>query len=459
MLGRFSSNAAANIVTGVGSMAFQLGLTALAARHFDRSSFSVWTLAFSMSALTPLFGVNLSSAVTRQLVEVANITKHRSISLVLQAARIVSRSLMLIAILGVACASYALYRHSPALEHIGAAAFVGASLVLTLGQLWQILRQPSFGWHYAHENNWPVAGIYSLVRVGALTCMWIAMRFLSGNLMAAALSVALGNWLGVAAAEYLFFSPQTEIANDQANLRAQVLETRRLALGFAIWSVGIAAIQYGLPPLMSVLGTPDYNAFYLAYSLNLVLVGMVGSVGSALLAPLARLRLQGRIQSLSRWLTLIPIACATSLIIGLLVLRVGMGSIIRFWSPGIADPSVVNSYLSILGFQTIARSMGIPFANVLSSVGRPMQLAVPTTLELLIGTCVAIPLGFHFGSQVFLCVVAAAGLIAAISTAVAAMWFEGPVVPRRGKILVHLCLVEAVALVTWYVLQAFTSAL
>ena len=102
--------------------------------------------------------------------------------------------------------------------------------------------------------------------------------------------------------------------------------------------------------------------------------------------------------------------------------------------------------------------MGIPFANVLSSVGKPMQLVVPTAIELLIGTCVAIPLGFYFGSQVFLCVVAAAGLIAAISTAVAAMWFEGQVVPHRGKILVHLCLVEAVALASWYVLQAFTSA-
>jgi hypothetical protein len=411
-----------------------------------------------MSALTPLFGVNLSSAVTRQLVEVANIVSHRSSGLVLQAARMVSRGLVLIAVVGITAASYALYRQSPALEQIGAASFVGASLVLTLGQLWQITLQPSFGWHYAHEGNWPVAGIYLLVRIGALVCMWMAMRILAGGFIVAALSVAVGNWLGVAAAEYLFFAPRSERLDNKANLPAQIVETRSLVLGFAIWSVGVAAIQYGLPPLMSVLRTADYNAFYLAYSLNLVLVGVVGSAGSALLAPLTRLRLQGRRQAMSQWLTLIPVACALSLVIGLGALRLGMSVIIHYWSPGVADPSVVNGYLSILGFQTIARSMGIPFANILSSVGKPLQLVAPTALELLIGTCIAIPVGFYFGSRAFLYVVAAAGLVAAISTAVAAMWLQGHVIPHRGQILVRFCLIEGVALASWYLLQASTSA-
>jgi acetyltransferase-like isoleucine patch superfamily enzyme len=40
---------------------------------------------------------------------------------------------------------------------------------------------------------------------------------------------------------------------------------------------------------MSILKTPDNNALYLAYSLNLVVTGVVGSAGAALLAPMTRM--------------------------------------------------------------------------------------------------------------------------------------------------------------------------
>jgi hypothetical protein len=456
MLKRLGSNAAANVMTGASSMVFQLGITAVAARSFDRSTFSAWTLAYSMAAMTPLFGVNLSSAVTRQLVHVANAAHaangpvERSAADVIRAARVVARSLMLIAIVGIGIASCLLYRNSVPLQHVGAAAFLGATLALTLGQLWQISLQPSFGWHYAREQNWSVAGLYLLVRIGALLCMWLALRVVAGGFLAAVLSIAVGNWIGVFGAERTFFAPLAGRSGGGAELGAQIRETRTLLYGFAIWSVGIAAIQYGLPPLMSILRTPDYNAFYLAYSLNFVLLGIVGSAGSALLAPLTRLRLQGRIDELSRWLIVYTALCALFLFVGLCALRLFMGFILHYWSAGMADPSVVKSYLSILGFQTLARSLGIPFANILSSAGRPAQLFLPTALEVLLGTIIAIPLGIYFGSRVFLYGVAAAGLVAAITTAAAATKLTVDRVAARSRMMLLFCGIQFTTLVLWY---------
>jgi hypothetical protein len=401
-----------------------------------------------------LFAINLSSVVTRQLVGAAVSGSEEQQAMVVRAARRVALILAAFAMCAIAAASMLLYRRSPELAHAREAEFLLAVLVLTCGQLWQIGLQPSFGWHYAHERNWPVAGVFVLVRCGALLAMWIGpagvgLSALTGNFFLTTLCVTLGSWIGLAVAEFGFFAPRIRPSPPGAALSRQVRETTHLALGFAIWSVAIAAIQYGLPPLMSILKTADYNAFYLAYSLNLVLTGIVGSAGAALLAPLTRLRLRGEQQLLMRRLMGVTLACAAFLILALASLRLGMNSIVHYWSAGIAGAAAVNGYLYILGFQSIARSMAIPFATVLSSAARPMQLIAPSLLELGITLCVAIPVGAKFGSKQFLMVLPAAGLAAAVSTTLIAARVGGFTPPDRRALLWRFCAAEAAALALW----------
>ncbi len=453
---RLGSNAAANLLTGASSMVFQLALTAMAARSFDHATFSVWTLAISMAALTPLFAINLASVVTRQLVGASVSGSEDSQAMVVRAARRVALILAASAVFVIAAASVLLYRRSPELAHAHEAEFVLAVLVLTAGQLWQIGLQPSFGWHYAHERNWPVAGMFVLVRSGGLLAMWLGISALTGNFFIAALCVALGSWIGLAVAEFGFFAPKIRASTRGAALSRQVRETTHLAMGFAFWSLAVAAIQNGLPPLMSLLKTADYNAFYLAYSLNLVLAGVVGSAGAALLAPLTRLRLRGQHALLVRRLMWVTLACAAFLIITLGGFRVGMNFIVRYWSAGIADSTAVNGYLYILGFQTIARSMAIPFASILSSAARPMQLIAPSLLELGLTVCVAIPLGVAFGSKVFLMMLPAAGLAAAIATTLVATRIGGFAPQDRRALMWRFCAAEFAALALWQVLSLLT---
>ncbi len=432
-------------------MVFQLALTAMAARSFDHATFSVWTLAISMAALTPLFAINLSSVVTRQLVGAAAHGSEDTQAIVVRAARRVARVLAVFALFAIAAASMLLYRRSPELAHASEVPFIIAVVALTVGQLWQILEQPSFGWHYAREHNWPVTGLYLSVRAGALLAMWIAVAAWTGSFLAASLLVAVGHYLGLVCAQLGFFAPAIVPIHRRIEYQHQVRETTHFALGFGIWSIAIAMIQYGLPPIMSMLRTPDYNAFYLAYSLNLVLAGILGSSGAALLAPLARMRVRGQQHLLTRYLTMATIACAVFMLCSLLGLRLGMGWIIRSWSAGIANVADVNGYLYMLGFQSLARLMAIPYASILSSTANPRQLVAPALVEVGLAAFIAVPAGIFMGSKFFLAILPVAGLASAFITQSVATRIGGFSAADRKSLFLRFCATEIVGLGLWQI--------
>src|ERR1700760_500233 len=69
MLKRFAFNAGANIFSGAVASAYQLGVTGMAARAWHGAEFASWALALSVAAIAPIFAANLSSVVTRRIVE------------------------------------------------------------------------------------------------------------------------------------------------------------------------------------------------------------------------------------------------------------------------------------------------------------------------------------------------------------------------------------------------------
>jgi hypothetical protein len=450
---RFGSNTLANVLAGVSAFIFQLALTAMAARSFDAVAFSAWTLALSMAGLTPLFAVNLSAVVTRQLVPVLPAGREAP-ALVMAAARQLGLGLVALAVLAILLGALSLHRVSPNLASVGSSAFTMVVLVLTLGQLWQITIQPAMGWHFAREQNWPVVGALLLIRVSALTGMWLATRTLTGNLMATALCLALGHWLGVATAYAGFFRPRTGSCDAGPELKGQLFKTASLVRWFAIWSICMVAIQYGLPPLMSILRTAQYNAFYLAYSLNLVLSGVVGAIGSAMLAPLARLSATQDQRAMVQALTYLPATIALMLVTALVGLRVAMPMLAAHWSHGIAEAADINVYLFLLGLQTIARSLSVVFGIMLASRATALRLVGPPLIELAVVLFVAIPLGVFFGERVFLLALAGAGIVSALSLTIVGLHVGALDKSDRRDVFLRFIATEVIALTAWWLVAS-----
>jgi len=450
---RFTSNALANVVAGASGMAFQLGVTAVATRTFDSSQFSVWALAFSMAALAPLFSANLATIVTRQLVTAATHGRSYTSEVVLESARQISLLLGSTALAFVAVTAWALQHFSPDLQSVSANEFTLITLLIALSQVWQISVQPSFGWHYARGQNWMIAFGISAARAGSLAGVVAACLF-DPALWAFALCLAAGAWLGLAVIRRSLAAPRRAGNIKRDALASQRRETTNLLKGFAIWSLGSALIQYALPPIVSILGTTNYNAFYLAYSLNLIVVGIVGAVGSALLAPIARLREEGDLRGLVRLMKTLPAATGMLLVTLLFVLWLALPATLSMLTAGLVSEGDVKPYLQLLGFQTVARSIAVFFAVVLSAGGNPAQLARPILIELALTAFVAVPLGWVYGDRWLLSALATIGAIAAATT----MWvtLESVRIDARSRIVIASRFVGIQALVAtlWYLVTS-----
>ena len=448
---RFASNASANVVAGASSMVLQLGLTAIASRMFDREKFSVWSLAVSLAALTPLFGASLSTIVTRQLIGAAMTPTGVTSHLVMNVARRLALWLGAGAIVTIVLISLGLQRVSTPLAHTAMWQFATVVSMLTVSQLWQVGMQPSLGWHYAREENWTVAAGVFTARASALVSMWLAFRTIGdGNLMLAGAYVMGGTWLGLSLAYWTFLGPPIGRAEVRTQLFEQHLgETAGLLKGFAIWSIGSAAIQYGLPAYFSLISPSRYNAFYLAYTLNLIVVGVVGAAGAALMSPITRMRVSAHLARLVIWMSYAPLASGATLIVVLLCLWIKLDWILAVWAPNMASPGEVRSFLHLLGFQTLARSMAVIFAIVLSATGKPTQLVGPTLIEIALTLLVVVPLGWHFGERVLLVGLAVVGEVAALATAAVTVRVSGMAQRDQKAVLLRFGLTQLGVLCAW----------
>jgi hypothetical protein len=455
MLRRFASNALANLTTGISSTFHQVGLTAIASRSFDSIGFAAWSLAVSLSALAPLFSVSLSTIVTRQLVELPK-PQH---PVLLIAARRVARGLSLIAFVAIILIALGMQYASQPARAFGSTSFCLLVALLVLSQVWQVVFQPSFGWFYAHEQNWGAARVIVAARVFATSGMGLLCWLVSGNPALAALFVAAGAALGLAVGGRARLpTAVTTVANGPHHLQTDAVRQRQKAMmpllkAFAVWSIGATAIQYGLPAFISIIAPAHFSAFFLAFTLNQVVIGTVATAASALLAPLARKRLAGDFAHLEMWLSWAPVATAAALVALMTSLWFAMPYLLAAWSPGVATANDVRAPFYWLAMQTIARSMTLIHSVLLSSTGRPAQLSRPIFFELALALLFAVPLGYYFGESAFLAALAGAGLFTAIFTVRLTLWLDVCRPESRTRLMLGFLLSQALALSLWHVIS------
>jgi hypothetical protein len=449
---RFASNAAANVAAGASATLFQIGLTAIASRVLGSVEFGRWALALSLSALTPLFAVNLSSIVTRRLLEQGP----ENATTVMHAARQWAFALGSAALAGICLAGWGLQAVSTLLHNRPAWEFLAVVAVLTLGQLWQVLAQPRFGWHFAREHNWQVAITNSAARLMALLAVLAAA--LSG--LRTPLGLALGLGLGAATGVLLatrWGSATPPVQTHRSDATAAAVRAERQAMtpllrAFAVWALGSAAIQYVLPAFVSLIAPKTFTPFYLAYTLNLIVLGIVGAVASAMLAPLTRQRLAGEFNALERWLTLGPMATGGILLLMLSMVWYTLPLVLSVWSAGVAGVDDVRRPFFWLGLQTLVRSISLVYSVLLSSAGRPAQMAQPILMELALTVMIALPLGWAFGDVALLAALATAGLATAFLTMRVGLALVPYDSTQRAKLGLTFLAAQALACTAWTLL-------
>jgi len=451
MLNKFLSNAGANVFSGVVTAAYQLGLTAIAAHTWQGRQFSVWALALSIASITALFGTNLANVVTRRVVKVRHSIDTQSESSIIAAASRLENQLGALALICLTAAG--LYINSRSTNaQADPQYFLGVLFLLIFGNIWIVLTQVKFGLYYSNEKNWPPAIILASARIGAMAGMYLATRYGNESIIQAAAGIAVGAWLGRGLSGQLLAPPHhLKIDNEsRPTVKDEYFKNIKIFSGFAIWSIGALVIQYGIPPVISVIAPNKFNAFYLASTLNMIAIGAISAAMSALLAPLSRWHARGDQSPLHRMILIGPAFCSISCVVVLTFAWFALQPLLTLWSSRAANIDDIYPFLALLGFQTIIRTAALGYSVSLAATATTRQMSGAIIVEVLISLCIAAPLGRAYGPNFLLYGLILAGLASSIYTCLIGLSLDSTCTISKKKGTGILLASQAFACLLWF---------
>lgn len=414
MLKRYSLNAAANIFSGAVTAAYQLTITAMAVATWNGVDFAAWGLAMSIAAIAPILSVNLSSVVTRRLVEARHGGSCTVETAIVLAGRRISRGLALLAFATLFCVGAWIQRRSVP-GPLTTNEFLILLALLLSTNIWVLLWQVRYGQYYADERNWLPAFTLACARGGGILGMTAVLALDSQNLMTVALGLFAGTWMAVVVAQLVIPCPtQAEGACGRpttSEIRDQFWRNLRVLYGFAFGTASSIIILYSIPPLIALIVPQQFNAFYLASTLNAVVIGVLSAAMSALLAPFTRWHAVGAARGMQRIVLFSPALCAGACLFTLCVCWFALEFILDAQTACTADINDIRFFLALLGLQTIVRTSSVGFATYVSSAGSARQMGLPLVIEMILAFTVAVPLGWLFGVRVLLLGLTFSGLV------------------------------------------------
>jgi hypothetical protein len=452
VLKRFASNAGANIFSGAVAAAYQLTITGAGSRAWHGAEFLSWALAFSVAAIAPVFAANLSSVITRRVVEARHGLAGAAEIAIVEAGRRIGQHLTLLALVVLVCAGAWIHKRA-APGALPTSSFLMLLVLMLSTNSWLLLWQVRFGQHFADERNWPPALTLAAARIGGAMGMIAGLAASSQSLGAAGLGLCAGTWTGLAFAQLLLPRPQ-KIRIEGSYLGALDIQKQyktnlRLLSGFAVGAASMLVIQYSIPPLMALIAPERFNAFYLASTLNTVAVGGLAAAMSALLAPFARWQVSGDAKSLRRVALFSPILCVSCCLAVLCLCWYTLDPVLHALKLRAANIEDIRAFLGILGIQTIVRNAAGGYAMYIAAVGSPRQMATPLIIEIILGLTLAFPLGWFYGESALLYGLIISSLIGSAYSSRVVASISGSHRIRLSAALPSILTAQAAASVVW----------
>jgi hypothetical protein len=399
MLKRITSNAGANMVGGGVTAGYHLVLAGLASRAWHGSEFAFWALALSIASSCQLFAANLSSVVTRRIVGARHGTVSDSVSSISLAASRLSWQLAVAAVVTLFLFGLAALQTSKVVTATLQDCVILICLLLG-SQVWLVMLQPRFGVQYANENNWGPAISIAIARLGGLFGFWSGQLLGDRRVLPAAAGLLVGTWLALTAERVFLANALKDVASSSTDdVRQAYWGNLRVFSGFVVWAMGSLVIQYGVPPMIAIIDPSEFSAFYLASTLNMVVLGAMTAAMSALLAPVSRWHATGDNGPILRLMTWGPMLCAGCSLIALTAVWYVLEPMVTLFQLKAAGVEEIRTYLGLQGFQTIVRMAVMGYSVALASAGTPRQMSASILIEMALSLVIAVPAGVLWGAQ------------------------------------------------------------
>ena len=419
---QIGSNAVANIINGVAVGAFQVAMTALVAHFGGGKAIPVWSLAASGAGFASLLSCNVATVVARRLADKSKVEQNIYVheATVIDAARQLSSRLTVAGFLIATLLIVAVPFVYPAL--VGQAPLTSATLVgcYFAASCWVVYSQPEQGWLIAARRNWSIATVNVLTRVASLLTFTIAMTVFGAPLWVSVMVCGLALWSGA----WLMrrHAPSGHQLGSRDEWLAESGRIKSITRSMGVWVLTSAITQAATIPVVAFIA-PDLTAsMYLALTLVLAFVGLIGAAANALIAPLGAIlssSTQERATRMTIWATAILWGMYT---LGAVVVYLMLGPIIALWVGNKAPVSSVQHLcFALLALQHGLRNTGLASSLLLAVGAKPRTLLVSPLTEAGVVAFVAIPLAFWVGPFAFIIGLSAAGVAGVLAVVTCAV--------------------------------------
>lgn len=398
LLKRFTSNATANIVGGLGTAIYNLVLPSLVVHKLSPEYFSVWSLGIQVMIYVQVLGFGIQTAIARFIAADNEYEDKSNLYLTTAVGKSLVRTMMGIGFVGsiLLMYIYPLFFSKLTPENI----IVLRYCVLCFGvsasiQLLALL--PIGFFTGVHENYIHVASQFSGRIVSLLVICFLVNVDASIQILAVGLSLGLLIPV-ILLTIFLRKRMQYQVLNKYTEIEYNKRKSELISYCkvLAVWSICMLFVNAFQPFVAGYFDVKYVGPYTLAFTLTMVMVGLQQAVMAPLLTLGASLWAKKRINDIYDLYRLSTVICCAILSFSIVFFFYFGESIIKYW---IGDVYVRQVYviLILLVLSNAIRNIMSPYSLLLVSVGAHKKSYKPAIIEAISIVCFCSLLGYYYG--------------------------------------------------------------
>lgn len=394
---RFTSNAGANIIGGIGTAIYNLLLPSLVVHRLSAEDFSVWSLGIQVIIYIQVLGFGIQTAIAR-FVSADNETKNKEgVFLTVIAAQKIIRTLVILGALFslLLVFAYPLFFHG--LNHNSVVVLRYCILAFGLSSSIQLLSLLPIGFFTGLHKNYihVVAMLF-----GRIISIIIIYLLIKTNADITILSVGLSVGLVIPSGILVYLMNSSRLLTKENVTETQVYGRKQELISYckvlAVWGFCMLFVNGFQPFIAGYFDVKNVGVYSLAFTLIMVMVGLQQAIMAPILTIGSALWGKGEKEKIFNLYKISTIACCGILFFSIVFLFFFGRILISLW---VGNAYALNVYniVMFLALGNAIRNILSPYSLLLISIGSHRKAYLPAIIEAFSIVTLCSVLGYKHG--------------------------------------------------------------
>lgn len=378
---RFTSNAGANIIGGIGTAIYNLILPSIVVHRLNPEDFSIWSLGIQVIIYIQVLGFGVQTAIARFISADNEIGNKVGIFSTVMAGRKILRILMLLGIITsvLLMIIYPLFFNG--LNHSGVTVLRYCILAFGLSSSLQLLSLLPIGFFTGLHKNY----IHVLAQLfGRIISILIIYLLVKAEASITVLSVGLSIGLVIPCGLLVYIMNKSQLFTTEIIMETQAYDRDKELISYckvlAVWSFCMLFVNGFQPFIAGYFDIRNVGIYSLAFTFIMVMVGLQQAVMAPILTLGSALWGKNEKEKIFELYKISTIACCCILIFSIIFLFFFGHILISIW---IGNAYALNVYniVMLLALSNAIRNILSPYSLLLIAIGSHRKAYMPAIIE------------------------------------------------------------------------------